>query len=80
MSTSRYPLYRKDNKSSQVKMCIGSNKQISITKRSSGTFKHKTCTKRRKVCIENMRMLLIGLTSITSFTYNNITLYLYNDL
>jgi len=27
-----------------------------------------------------MRMLLIGLTSIASFTYNNITFYLYNGL
>ena len=80
-------------KSSQVKMFIGLNIQMSITKHNGGKFNNKTCTKRRKVCIENMvivlqnncttnimRILLIGLTSITIFTYNNITLYLYNVL
>ena len=66
-------------------MFIGSNIQMSFDKNSGGIFKHKTCTKRRKVCIENMvivlhnncatkimRTVLIVLTSITSFTYNNI--------
>jgi len=64
---------------------------MSIAKHSGGIFKHKTCTKGRKVYIENlvivlqnncttkiMRIPLIVLTSITSFTYNNITFYLYN--
>ena len=67
--------------------------QVKMFKHSGGIFKHKTCTKRRKVCIENMvivlqnncttkimRKVLIVLTSITSFTHNNITFYLYNGL
>jgi len=68
--------------SSQVKILIGSNIQMFIAKHSDGIFKHITYTKRRKVCIENMviilqtncttkikGILLIALTSITSFTY-----------
>ena len=75
----------------QIKMFIGSNIHMSSVKHSGGVFEHKTCTKRRTVCIENiliilqnncttkvMRIHLIVLTSITSFTYTNITFYLYN--
>ena len=64
---------------------------MSIPKHSGGKFKHIIWTQRRKVCIENMvillqnncttkimRIVLIVLTSITSFTYTNITFYLYN--
>ena len=43
---------------SQDKMFIGSNIQMSIAKHSGGKFKHVTRTKRRKVCIENMVVVL----------------------
>ena len=69
-------------------MFIGSIIQISIANHSDGIFKHKTYTKRRKVCIENMvivlqnncttkimRINLIVLTSLTSFIYNSISSY-----
>jgi len=75
-------------------MFIGSNLHIYIAKcydKHKKNIKHKTCTKRRNVCIINMvivlqnncttkimRIVLIVLTSITSFTYNNITFDLYN--
>jgi len=71
--------------------CLLAQTYKCLTKHRGSIFKHKTCTQRRKVCIENtvivlqnncttkiMRIVLIVLTSITSFTYNNITFYLYN--
>ena len=65
-------------------------KYLSQNKVAAYIFKHITCTQIRNVCIENMVIVLqnnctteiniilvIVITSMTSFTYNNIT-YLYN--
>jgi len=70
-----------------VKMFIGSNIQMSIANHSGGIFKHKTCTQRRKVCIENMvivlqnkcttkrmRIVLIVLTSWQQTSVNEISI------
>jgi len=72
---------------SQVKSgCLLAQTYKCLTKHRGSIFKHKTCTQRRKVRIENMVIVLqnncttkiMRILSITSFTYNNITFYLYN--
>jgi len=79
------------NKSSQVKVFIGSNIQMYIAKQSGGKFKHKITEKKsmyRKhgdivlqtnCTTQILGLLLIGLTSITSCTYANITSCSYNS-